>query len=83
MQALYRGNGAHVLRLVPEVALRFTLHERLRVMCSPLDGRPIGPEGKLMAGGLTGGHRACACLLSILAFFALLIDISCEGCTGA
>ena len=54
VQALYRGNGAHVLRLVPEVALRFTLHDRLLLMCSPLDGRPIGREGKLMAGAATG-----------------------------
>ena len=43
-----------MLRLIPEVALRFTLHDRLRVMCSPLDGRPIGREGKLLAGATTG-----------------------------
>lgn len=61
-QALYRGNGAHVIRLVPEVALRFTLHDRLRVMCSPLDGRPIGPEGKLMAGALTGTSVQLSCM---------------------
>ena len=56
MQGLLRGNGAHVIRLLPEVGLRFALNEQLRIMFSPLDGRPIGREGKLMAGATTGEH---------------------------
>ena len=56
MQGLFRGNGAHVIRLLPEVGLRFALNEQLRIMFSPLDGRPIGREGKLMAGATTGKH---------------------------
>ena len=54
MQALYRGNGANVLRLVPEVGTSFLLNEQLRVMFTPSDGRPIGFEGRLAAGAATG-----------------------------
>ena len=54
VQGLYKGNWAHVARLLPEVGLRFALNEQLRIMFSPLDGRPIGREGKLLAGATTG-----------------------------
>ena len=57
VQGLFRGNGAHVIRLLPEVGLRFALNEQLRIMFSPLDGRPIGREGKLMAGATTGEQQ--------------------------
>ena len=53
-QALYRGNGANVLRLVPEVGTSFLLNEQLRIMFTPPDGRPIGFEGRLAAGAATG-----------------------------
>lgn len=54
MQALYRGNGANVLRLVPEVGLKFALNDQFRIMFTPSDGRPIGFEGRLAAGAATG-----------------------------
>ena len=41
-QAFYRGNGANVARLVPEVALKFALNDQFRVMFSPADGQPPG-----------------------------------------
>ncbi|CAL8463599.1 g3133 [Coccomyxa elongata] len=52
--ALYRGNGANVLRLVPEVGLKFALNDQFRTMFTPSDGRPIGFEGRLAAGAATG-----------------------------
>ncbi len=54
LQALYRGNGANVLRLVPEVGLKFALNDQFRTMFTPSDGRPIGFEGRLAAGAATG-----------------------------
>lgn len=54
MQALYRGNGTNVLRLVPDVAVKFTLNDQLRIMFTPSDGRPLGFDGKLAAGAATG-----------------------------
>ena len=40
MQALWRGNGANVFRLIPEVGLRFVLNDQLEILFSPTDGRP-------------------------------------------
>lgn len=54
VQALYRGNGANVLRLVPEVGLKFALNDQFRTVFTPSDGRPIGFEGRLAAGAATG-----------------------------
>ena len=69
MQALYRGNGANVLRLVPEVGLKFALNDQFRTMFTPSDGRPIGFEGRLAAGAATGIVKVtsplCPCYLSI------------------
>ena len=39
-QALWRGNGANVFRLVPEVGLRFLLNDQLETLFSPIDGSP-------------------------------------------
>lgn len=54
MQALYRGNGANVLRLVPDVGLKFALNDQMRLLFAPADGRPMGLDGKLAAGAATG-----------------------------
>ena len=40
LQALWRGNGANVFRLVPEVGLRFLLNDQLETLFSPTDGSP-------------------------------------------
>jgi hypothetical protein len=53
-QALYRGNGANVLRLVPEVGFKFALADQFRVIFSPADGRPLGVREKAAAGAATG-----------------------------
>ena len=60
-QALYRGNGANVLRLVPEVGTSFLLNEQLRIMFTPPDGRPITFEGRLAAGAATGILKVPPC----------------------
>jgi hypothetical protein len=31
LQALYRGNGANVLRLLPEVGFKFVVHDQFKV----------------------------------------------------
>ncbi len=54
VQALYRGNGANVLRLVPEVALKFGLNDQLKIMFAPADGRPMSFSRKLAAGATAG-----------------------------
>jgi hypothetical protein len=56
LQALYRGNGANVLRLVPEVGFKFAVHDQFRVMFSPPDGSPLGVQEKMAAGAATGGQ---------------------------
>ncbi|GIM04015.1 hypothetical protein Vretimale_8654 [Volvox reticuliferus] len=63
-QALWRGNGANVLRLVPDVAFRFVVHDQFRVMFAPMDGSPPGVAEKLAAGAATG-------ILKTLLFYPL------------
>ena len=54
LQALYRGNGANVLRLVPEVALKFGFNDQLKIMFTPADGKPMSFSRKLAAGATAG-----------------------------
>ncbi|KAG2487872.1 hypothetical protein HYH03_013585 [Edaphochlamys debaryana] len=54
LQCLWRGNGANVLRLFPDVAFRFAIHDQFRVMFAPMDGSPPGIQEKLAAGAATG-----------------------------
>lgn len=51
--ALYRGNGANVLRLVPEVGFKFVVHDQFKIMFAPADGSPLGVAEKLAAGAAT------------------------------
>ncbi|GFR50815.1 hypothetical protein Agub_g13090, partial [Astrephomene gubernaculifera] len=53
-RALWRGNGANVARLAPDVAFRFVVHDQFRVMFAPMDGSPPGVPEKLAAGAATG-----------------------------
>ncbi|GIL56625.1 hypothetical protein Vafri_11963 [Volvox africanus] len=62
--ALWRGNGANVVRLVPDVAFRFIVHDQFRVMFAPMDGSPPGVAEKLAAGAATG-------ILKTLLFYPL------------
>jgi solute carrier family 25 (mitochondrial adenine nucleotide translocator), member 4/5/6/31 len=74
MQALYRGNGANVARLVPDVALKFAVHDQLRLMFTPPDGSPPGVAEKAAAGAATGVvvrmrvkyMRVCFCVRACL-----------------
>ncbi|CAK0738628.1 hypothetical protein CVIRNUC_001070 [Coccomyxa viridis] len=52
--ALYRGNGANVLRLVPEVALKFGLNDQLKILFTPADGGSMSFSRKLAAGATAG-----------------------------
>lgn len=63
LQALYRGNGANVLRLVPEVALKFGLNDQLKIMFAPADGRPMSFSRKLAAGATAGVFKVSRHLL--------------------
>jgi hypothetical protein len=54
MQALYRGNGANVARLIPDVAFKFAVHDQFRMMFAPQDGSPPGVQEKMAAGAATG-----------------------------
>jgi hypothetical protein len=54
-QALYRGNGANVLRLAPDIAFKFVVHDQFKVIFSPADGGPLGVVERLAAGAATGG----------------------------
>ncbi len=54
LQALYRGNSAQVLRILPDTLIKFMVNDTLKVMFAPPDGRPIGLTGKLAAGTATG-----------------------------
>ena len=54
LQALYRGNSAQVLRILPDTLIKFMVNDTLKVMFAPPDGRPIGITGKLAAGTATG-----------------------------
>lgn len=54
VQALYRGNGANVARLLPDVAFKFAVHDQFKLMFAPQDGSPPGVQEKMAAGAATG-----------------------------
>lgn len=54
IKALYRGNGANVARLVPDVGFKFAVHDQFKLMFSPPDGSPPGVQEKMAAGAATG-----------------------------
>jgi hypothetical protein len=56
-QALYRGNGANVARLIPDVAFKFAVHDQFKLMFAPQDGSPPGVQEKMAAGAATGRGR--------------------------
>ena len=66
LQALYRGNGANVLRLVPEVALKFGFNDQLKIMFTPADGKPMSFSRKLAAGATAGVLKVTFCRSCLL-----------------
>jgi hypothetical protein len=60
MQALYRGNGANVLRVVPEVMLKFGIHDQLRAVVGVTSADPseLPLSSRITAASLTGLLRA-------------------------
>lgn len=60
MQALYRGNGANVARLLPDVAFKFAVHDQFKLMFAPQDGSPPGVQEKMAAGAATGWSQQSA-----------------------
>lgn len=59
MQALWRGNGANVVRLVPEIGLRYVINDQLETLFSPIDGTPP----TLYTHTAAGAHHSPLCLL--------------------
>jgi len=57
-RALYRGNGANVIRLVPEVALRYAVHDQFKLVFGPASGTPTGLAERLAPGAATGVVRS-------------------------
>ncbi len=57
VQALYRGNGANVARLIPDVGFKFAVHDQFKLMFSPPDGSPLGVREKMAAGAATGKSK--------------------------
>lgn len=56
---MYRGNGANVLRVVPEVLLKFGIHDQLRVIvgATSVDSAQLPMSSRIAAGALTGVLR--------------------------
>ena len=79
VQAYFRGNGANVLRLLPDTAIKFALHDQFKVMFAPPDGRPLGLTGKLAAGSATGVIKCLASYPLELARTRLAADTSSMG----
>ena len=76
VQAYYRGNGANVLRLLPDTAVKFALHDSFKVVFAPPDGRPLGLTGKLAAGSATGLIKCLSSYPLELARTRLAADVS-------
>ena len=59
LQSLYRGNGINVLRVVPEVLLKFSIHDQLRVIvgATSMDSAQLPVSSRIAAGALTGVLR--------------------------
>ena len=76
VQAYYKGNGANVLRLLPDTAVKFALHDSFKVMFAPPDGRPLGLTGKLAAGSATGLIKCFSSYPLELARTRLAADVS-------
>jgi solute carrier family 25 phosphate transporter 23/24/25/41 len=57
MRAYFRGNGANVVKIAPETALKLTLNDTLKQFVAQ---RPdsITPVERMMAGGLAGAVSA-------------------------
>lgn len=53
-RALWRGNGANVARLAPDVAFKFVVHDQFKIMFAPVDGSALGVGEKLAAAAATG-----------------------------
>jgi Mitochondrial carrier protein len=59
MQGMYRGHGANVLRVMPEVMLKFGIHDQLKVICgsTAADQAQLPVASRIAAGSLTGVIR--------------------------
>jgi hypothetical protein len=56
IQGLYRGHGTNVLRIVPEVLMKFAIHDQLRVICgaTAVDTSQVSVSTRVAAGSVTG-----------------------------
>lgn len=56
LQGLFRSHGANVTRLIPEVIIKFALHDQLRVICgaTSTDASQISTASRVAAASATG-----------------------------
>lgn len=54
MRALWKGNSANVIRIVPNKGILFLSNERIVALMSPADGQPLSDARRLAAGSLSG-----------------------------
>ena len=59
MQGLYRGHGANMLRIAPEVMLKFGIHDQLKVIfgSAAADQAQLPLSSRIAAGSMTGVLR--------------------------
>jgi hypothetical protein len=56
LQGLFRSHGANVARLIPEVVLKFVVHDQLRILCGATGADPtqISTSTRVAAASATG-----------------------------
>lgn len=81
-QALYRGNGANVARLVPDVGFKFAVHDQFKLMFSPPDGSPPGVQEKMAAGAATGEARGGGVGLPVVIIGMHILRLASRFCTS-
>lgn len=80
MLSFWRGNGANVLRIVPNAAIKFTLYDQFKVWTLPLGEQAYSPKQQLVrkmaSGGLSGAAMTLITYPLDLARTLLTADIS-------
>ena len=52
--SLWRGNSATMARIIPYAAIQFTAHDQLKKKLGSIDGKPLPPLRRLVAGSSAG-----------------------------
>ncbi|GFH11643.1 uncharacterized protein HaLaN_07175 [Haematococcus lacustris] len=78
-KALYRGNGANIVRLVPEVAFKFVVHDQLKIILGSTDSNPSGMVDRMAAGAATGVLKSLLFYPLDLARTRITADLAAAG----